>query len=274
MALFGTRKKRNPWMVAPEPPAYQGGYDLTDQDLTPQSTTPSTIPTTPQNPEPQGMMGGRRPGFWGGGDKFTARDGIAAALAVVGDAFSNRAGMPVGATQMLAGGRMDALEQARAAQEQQAQYAAKFQRAKALGYDDATADVLASGDAKFSDIYQKPSTDMQNFGAYQNMSPDERRAYGAFKDVQNPIITNTYDGQAFTPRAAIPQAWGGAPGGLPPGYSADEWEVVEGPPAGGGGANTPSDAQTMERLYIQQFGEAQGRPMFEEWLRLTRRGGR
>ena len=44
-----------------------------------------------------------------GGGKFGVKDGLAAALAVVGDAFANQAGMQPVATGLLAGGRMDAM---------------------------------------------------------------------------------------------------------------------------------------------------------------------
>lgn len=72
-------------------------------------------PFAPQREAPQQQDD---PGFWQGGGKFGVRDGIAGALAVIGDALAQRGGGQGGAVQMLAGGRMDALEMAKKAAEQ------------------------------------------------------------------------------------------------------------------------------------------------------------
>lgn len=78
-----------------------------------------------------GLLGAPQPqqGFWQGGDKFRARDGIAGLLAVVGDAFMQQGGGQGGSVQGLLGGRLDAQEMARKKAEEQAALA----RLQALG---------------------------------------------------------------------------------------------------------------------------------------------
>jgi hypothetical protein len=87
--------------------------------------TPDMAPQMPQ--QGQQIPQQRPPGFWGGGGKFTARDGIAGLLAAVGDAFAQRGGGQGGAVSMLAGGRMDALDMARKAQAAQSERAAALE---------------------------------------------------------------------------------------------------------------------------------------------------
>lgn len=52
-------------------------------------------------------------GFWQGGDKFTARDGIAGLLAGIGDAFDREGGGDGGALDALIGGRAKAFAEAK-----------------------------------------------------------------------------------------------------------------------------------------------------------------
>lgn len=75
----------------------------------------------------------RAPGFWAGGDKFTTRDGIAGLLAVVGDAFSRQAGGDGGATDMLGGQRLSAIEMARKQQQEAEQRQALMEAAQRQG---------------------------------------------------------------------------------------------------------------------------------------------
>ena len=76
---------------------------------------------------PMQQPAGGRQGFWQGGDKFTARDGIAGLLAAVGDAFAQQSGSQGYGVKGLLGGRLSAQKLAQEAQAAQAQRAAKLQ---------------------------------------------------------------------------------------------------------------------------------------------------
>lgn len=207
-------------------------------------------------------------GYWDGGGKIRGRDALAGALAGVSDAFAQAGGAQGGAVERLMGGRMSAMQEAKKRQEQQMQLAQMIAVGKANGMSEeqVRAQVLGLKTPEGP----KPTTEMQNFEAFQKMTPEQRAAYNQYRDANSPIITNGY-GSTVVPRSAL----SAATGGLPAQYNPNEWEVVDAPAnahaSSGGGA--PDEAQTMERLYIQQFGEARGRPMFNEWLRMTR-GGR
>lgn len=89
--------------------------------------------------------------FWRGGDKFRWQDGLAGILAAAGDVLSQRSGMPVGAAQSLAGGRMDALELARKAREGQQTLTDLI----ASGLTPQQARVVMSGKGKIGDFNQQ-----------------------------------------------------------------------------------------------------------------------
>lgn len=106
----------------------------------PQLETPDQVEMAPPigadfKEKPQGLLG-----FWQGGDKFTARDGIAGLLAAVGDAFAQENGMEGSAVSGLTGGRAKAMAEAKAAK-QQARVMAAF-RNKGMSDDDITIAML------------------------------------------------------------------------------------------------------------------------------------
>lgn len=178
---------------------------------------------------PYEMEGEKPRPFWMGGDKFTGRDAIAGILAAIGDVAAQQSGGEPMAVQNLTGGRLSAIEQARKLQAEQQQIMAARQRAQAAGLSGPQADLMAYGDAKYSDLAQKPPelpTEARLAQWYQNATPEQKAAF----DQIRPIITNGY-GSAVVPRGSLPGA-----GGLPPGYDPNEWEPVAGPGGGGGNA--------------------------------------
>lgn len=156
--------------------------------------------------------------FWQGGDKFTGRDAIAGLLAAIGDAFTQQGGGRGSAVQMLTGGRMDAMEMARKAAEEQKLMAA-------AGRQGINADQFALHRGGLGGALQKPP---QNDTAAdyefwkQHMSPEQFQAY-----VQNKADPPQYrqgpDGQFYR---ITPQAM------QPPPISEDDWS--KGQPVGGG----------------------------------------
>lgn len=157
--LFGssTRKKR-PFGATFDFPSYGTpgiGDDVVrqqrgefDTEVGAVSQQPGMIPT--QEPVGQQMQPQGPKSFWGGGSKFGLTDGLAGAAAVLSDAFAERGSG--GAVGMLAGGRMDAMQRARKAQEAAQARAASVQRLLAAGYKQPQAEAMASGDLKASDV--------------------------------------------------------------------------------------------------------------------------
>lgn len=210
-------------------------------------------------------------GFWGGGEKFRARDGIAGLLAVLSDALGQQSGSNLGVVPMLAGGRFDALDAARKAQAKQQEMDAARQRAQAAGLGGPQADLMAHGDAKYSDLAAKPvelPSDARLAQWYQNANPQERAAF----DQIRPIITNGY-GSSVVPRAALPGGGGMTPPGsrgLPPGYDPEEWEPVDGPQQPQPQALQAPQAQQAPVLTQEQWRGAVdvlGAGPAEEWRR-------
>lgn len=213
----------------------------------------------------------RRPGFWQGGNKFGTRDALAGILAAVGDAFAQRSGGRPMAVQNLTGGRLDALELARDAQQKQAETLGRYQRAQAMGADPGRADMFAHGDLSGKDLLpQEPDLPerVRTSQWYMNATPEERVAF----DTSNPIITAGM-GSTVVPRSAFAQQLGG----LPAGYDPERYEVVQDPQEGPMSAapltqGGESEDQMMQRLYREQFGP-RGDAMFAEWRRNRYRKG-
>lgn len=151
--------------------------------------------------------------FWQGGEKFGVRDGIAGLLAIIGDVAAQQSGGEPGAVGLLANTRFGAIDTARKAQAKAAEIEAMRQRAQAAGLSGPLADLMANGDAKFSDIYSKPeglpaAAKMADW--YRNATPEQKAAY----DATDPIVTNGY-GSSVVPRSSLPGA-SAAPPGLTP----------------------------------------------------------
>lgn len=87
----------------------------------------------------------KEPNFWQGGEKFRAKDGIAALLAAIGDGLSQANGGQAWATRNLAGGRFDAMEEAKKRAAEQAKVAEMMAAAKAGGISEADANLQRFG---------------------------------------------------------------------------------------------------------------------------------
>lgn len=148
----------------------------------------------------------RQPGFWNGGDKFSARDGIAAALAAIGDAFAQRGGGQGGAVDMLTGGRMNAMKLARDAQQRQQERQEGLQDYRSK----------AEIDAEFAPAPKAPAM-QQNYEWWKGLPATEQAKFGAYQSIVNPKWQTGADG--------VPRQMTG--GGLPQGFDPNEWEVVD-----------------------------------------------
>lgn len=241
-------------------------------------------PTMPTGQPPAQEQADRPASFWNGGSKFGVRDGIAGALAVIGDAFAQQGGGQGGSVSMLTQGRTAQLAQAKAA-ERQAQVLADLQ---ANGMTAEQARLVAGK--------------VGNIGDFKAKTPEEdvfmRRMRAAGIDPASPQGQELLRQKLATESSPAPQMIGDGMGGgrwvnppapklfgagmpqqapaaapaKPAGYG-DDWEVVEGPPPSAGGIDNSPEAETMRRLYQQQFG-ARGDAMFQEWQRNNNRGGR
>lgn len=162
-------------------------------DGLPGATTPS--------PEPQfepgtGMFGGaaRRPSKW---DRIgEGLGGLAQGLGAAQAFWDGDFGTGVGIQQM----QQERRDKAQQAAVQEQNIAARYQRAIAAGMTPAQAAIIASGDAKFSDIFAKPTAEQQNFQTWRGFDPATRAEYGHYQDVVNPRFTNTPAGTQFIPR--------------------------------------------------------------------------
>ncbi len=153
----------------------------------------------PQQQVPAGgLLGQQQPqqGFWQGGDKFRARDGIAGILAVIGDAIAaNRGSGSMGATQNLMGGRFDAMEEAKKRAAEQA----KMQQMMAVG----------------ERLGMRPEQVQAQMLGLNVPEPEKRKG---LRPVAGPTGVFVWD--ADNEQFATPQ--GGIPGG-----GADEWEDID-----------------------------------------------
>lgn len=130
-------------------------------------------------------------GFWQGGNKFTFRDGLAGALAAIGDGLSNYGGG--------GGGAVNSLLQSRAAPGQQAAALAEEQRKRAAELADYRAKLGIQ-----QEFAQPEAPKPGSFEWYQTATPEQQRQY----DQYNPVITTTYQGPTIVPRGSL---GGGAP---------------------------------------------------------------
>lgn len=144
------------------------------------------------------------PGFWDGGDKFTTRDAIAALLAGIGDVAARQNGYDGGASQMLAGGRLDAMELAKKRQAQQAQLQQAAQLIKASYPDMPDAQVLAiaSGVLNPSDVKPETNPMERDTKTWMGWGDDQRGAYTEMQQAKNPFMIGR-DGLPYA-RPALP----------------------------------------------------------------------
>lgn len=233
MGLFGSRNKKRGllgdtmWDGA-QTPGYGDGANQ-HWDI---ANMPAPMQGAPQD---------RQPSFWQGGGKFGLRDWIAGILAAIGDGLAQQGGGQGGAVQMLAGGRMDAMDMARKAQMEAQQRQQAMQALIAAGIDPARANLGAMGLASYGDLAPKPTeapSDVRVAEWYRTATPEQRASY----DQTRPIITNGY-GSTVVPRSALPRGGGPQPGAIEDGYQfmggnpsdPNSWK-----PVGGGGGNVTS----------------------------------
>lgn len=113
-------------------------------------------------------------GFWQGGDKFRAKDGIAGLLAVVGDALMSQAGGQTGATGLLGQGRIDA----RALAEKKAQEQQQLARMMAVGEQIGLTPAQVQAQAMGLKVprKEKPYRYKDNAGNLMEIGPDGKPA--------------------------------------------------------------------------------------------------
>lgn len=111
------------------------GEDDYDLQVSPESQAALDRAAAAAPEQKKGLLG-----FWQGGDKFTARDGIAGLLAGIGDAFAREGGGEGTALSTLTGGRAKALAEAKAAAERE-RIAGAF-RNQGMSEDDITIAML------------------------------------------------------------------------------------------------------------------------------------
>jgi len=198
----------------------------------------------------------RQPSFWQGGDKFGVRDGIAGALAVIGDALSQRGGGQGGAVQMLAGGRMDAMEMAKKAAEQ----ARLEQAARRLGIN---GDQVALAQGGLGELLPKQPAPNDTERDYQfitqKLGPHE--ADNWLRTKGDPYVTvplgpnRIYSG----PRSGL----GGAMGGQLPTAPVGRLTPIPEAPAAPQAQGAPTLSPEQWRGAVQSLGPQKA----EEWRR-------
>lgn len=207
----------------------------------------ANIPSTAQGrygnamlqPVPQ-----KQPGFWQGGNKFTVRDGVAGALAAIGDGLSNWSGGGGGAMQSLLASRMLPQQQAAAMAAEQRKRAAEL----------ADYEAKKGIDARYAEP-AKPGS----FEWYSD--PSRTDAERALYDQYNPVIATTWQGPTPIPRGRLN---GGLPS-APVGKLTPVQPTIENTPAPQLNANGMPSALT--RAQYQAVEERMGRADTEAWAR-------
>lgn len=155
-------------------------------------------------------------GFWQGGDKFRARDGIAGLLAAVGDAFSRNGGGQGGAVEMLSGGRMKAMELARKQQEQAQQQELLRARMKAAGLPDNEIEAQLYGFDLPKPV--EPPAMIRNLEAFRTQIKPDPQKLADFKEYQSITNPKWFTGADGRPYQMDDRADGPQPGTIEDGY--------------------------------------------------------
>lgn len=176
--------------------------------------TQASIDEYASKPEQKGLLG-----FWQGGDKFTARDGIAGLLAGIGDAFDREGGGDGGALDALIGGRAKAFAEAR----KQAQQEQLIQAGINAGRSRDEMALITGGAANYGD-FKKPNNDtIEDFNWFKSLSPQDRAIYQEMK----PVYRQGPDGQFYRVQPSAP-----------PVITDDDWK--SGTPITGGTSGAPA----------------------------------
>lgn len=157
-----------------------------------QTIDPAEVPT--------GQAAEEKPASWlQGGDKFGWRDGVALALAGIGDAFASQNGDNPQVMQGMMANAMKAREAARKAQLAAAERERLMQAGIAAGRTAPQMELILGGVGDYRD-FKEPALPSQAQLAewYRTATPEQRQAY----DQTNPIVTNGY-GSAVVPRSSI-----------------------------------------------------------------------
>ena len=134
-------------------------------------------------------------GFWQGGDKFRARDGIAGLLAAIGDGLTQNSGGQGYAVQGLLGGRLDARKLAEKKAEEQAQLAQMMAVGQANGLTPEQVQAQALG-LKLPE-QEKPPGIAQNYQWWNNLPAEEKQRFAQYQDVVNPKVFSGQDGLPY-----------------------------------------------------------------------------
>ena len=221
-------------------------------------------PTMPTGQPPAQEQADRPASFWNGGSKFGVRDGIAGALAVIGDAFAQQGGGQGGSVSMLTEGRAAQLAQAKAA-ERQAQVLADLQ---ANGMTAEQARLIASGTGKVGDFQTKPNDTERDYDFIaKQISPEAANEW--LKRKGDPDVAMSLPGNRFYagPRSGLGGALGGssapaaAKPALQPGHTEDGYQFQGGDPAdpknwkpAGGGSGNAAGGFPGTSLFLNRRG--------------------
>lgn len=259
------------------------GLKKKKEAVVPQASAPGQ-PATP---------GAEPTSFWQGGKNMTTRDALAAVLASASGAFSD-----VGAAAM--GGRSRGndgmgLSSLMAGRQARMEAAAAAQQAKQV-----QSDLLSQGytaeEARLMALDPKAiGTNMAGRTGAYTLGKGDVRYNGNRQVAERPDTFETPMGdrysvdssgktsQIYRENAPIYQSVDGvgvfgmdrhSPGVMGAGGGADRPVGKLTPAPAPTAIDNNPDAETMRRLYTQQFGAQQGQAMFQEWLRNSTKGGR
>ena len=177
----------------------------------------------------------KEPSFWQGGNKFRGRDGIAALLAAIGDGLSQASGGQAWATRNLAGGRFDAMEEAKKRAKEQEKLQQMMAVGSRLGMTPEQVQAQAIG------LNVPQPDEFTRMADRAGLTPEERTQAARRKAMGDPFLTGAplpSGGQYYGYASGLPGVLGqSAPSGLTP-MTPDEIRRM-GLPEGGPGGQRP-----------------------------------
>lgn len=140
-----------------------------------------------------------------GGDKFGWKEGLALALAGIGDAFAAENGQDTGAMRGMMARAMSAREAARKAQAASAEKERLIALGMQAGLTAPQSELVSADLANFSDFKapEAPSF-IREAAAFNALSPEQQAQVTKFMDINNPRFTNGPNGTMFIPRTTVP----------------------------------------------------------------------